>query len=77
MLMLRGKKCIFEQFTWLLLAQNKHELTRLGYLINVIGSINIESKEAQPWFAPTGEIFDFWLSLLAKTVSIFLWFCQK
>ena len=51
MLMLRGKKSIFEQFTWLLLAQNKHELTRLGYLINVIGSINIESKEAQPFCA--------------------------
>ena len=33
--------------------------------------MSTKSKEAQPWFAPTGEILDYYLSLLAKTVSIF------
>ena len=38
--------------------------------------MNIASKEAQPWFAPTEEILNFYLSLLAKTVSILLFWHQ-
>ena len=33
--------------------------------------MSAKSKEGQPWFAATGEILDYYLSLLAKTVSIF------